>query len=183
MKVIQRLYFLINPYFNLNLVRRKNRNKRSNMKPLLLFLFAALFLAGCRSNVEDHEELTTEDVIPFNASQMDTHNSQNSLDWEGAYTGVLPCEVCEGKDTYLKLNEDQTFELTLRYLEASDEVGEERKIEGNFKWNEEGSAIILNGIEEEPRSFRVEEIYLTPLDSNGLEMRGEPGNNYKLLKL
>ncbi len=153
------------------------------MKQLLLFFFAALLLAGCRSNVEDHEELTTEDVIPFNATQINTHNSRNSLDWDGTYSGVLPCVNCEAKDTYLKLKDDQTFELTLRILKSKDDRGEEHKLEGTFDWNEEGSAIILNGVDEEPRTFRVDELYLTPLDSNGLEMRAEKGNNFKLLKL
>lgn len=102
---------------------------------------------------------------------------------EGTYTGVLPCEYCEGKDTYLKIRQDHTYEMTLRILRSSDDREVEQKHEGTFEWNDKGSAIKLNGIDEEPTLYRVEELYLTPLDSNGLELRGEPGNNYKLLKL
>lgn len=153
------------------------------MKQLLLSLTLIVSLAGCRSNVEDHQDISTEDVIPFNATQLQTKNSKNSLDWDGTYSGVLPCDDCAGIDTFLRLKEDQTFELTKRYLDSADRQEKEEKTQGTFSWNQDGSAITLSGVDAEPKSFRVEEIYLTPLDSNGLEMRGEPGNNFKLLKL
>ena len=35
-----------------------------------------------------------------------SHNSMNSLDWEGIYTGLLPCADCEGIQTVIKLNRD-----------------------------------------------------------------------------
>src|SRR6516165_5178501 len=40
------------------------------------------------------------------AQPSDTHNSRNSLDWAGAYEGVLTCAECPGTKTRLTLNPD-----------------------------------------------------------------------------
>lgn len=141
-----------------------------------------LVLAGCKSNVEEPEMVSPEDVIPYDASQIDAHNSRNSLDWEGSYSGILPCEDCLGIDTYLKINLDHSYTATQRYLETDDLLTEEIITEGSFYWNEEGSTIILDSIEGEISTFRVNELYLTPVRDNGLEVQPETGNNFKLLK-
>lgn len=152
------------------------------MKQLLLSLSLFLILAGCMTNVEEPAYRSPDDVMPFNASQIDAHNSRNSLDWEGSYSGVLPCEECMGIDTFLKLNRDNTYTITQRFVNAADILSEEFKSQGEFFWNEEGSSITLESIQGEVSTFRVSELFLTPLNKNGLEVKPEPGNNFKLLK-
>ena len=152
------------------------------MKQLLLLVSITFFLTGCKSNIEESNEVVPEDLIPFNASQVDAHNSRNSLDWEGSYSGVLPCEDCVGIDTFLKINRDHTYTATQRFVDTSDAVSEQIVSEGSFFWNEDGSSISFENIQGEIRTFRVNELFLTPLDKNGIELRPEPGNNFKLLK-
>lgn len=152
------------------------------MKKILLLLTMTLILAGCKTNVEETDHVSAEDLIPFNASQIDAHNSRNSLDWEGSYSGVLPCEDCVGIETFLKIKRDHTYTATQRFVDKGDVVSEEIISEGTFFWNEEGSSISFENLQGEIRTFRVNELFLTPLNKNGIELRPETGNNFKLLK-
>lgn len=152
------------------------------MKQFMLSLGMVLFLTGCKTNAEDPDRVNVDDVTPFTASQIDAHNSKNSLDWEGAYSGVLPCEDCMGIDTFLKINRDHTYTVTQRVVDSAGDSSEEMRNEGTLFWNEEGSSITLENIHGEISTFRVGELFLTPLNKNGIEVRPEPGNNFKLLK-
>ena len=152
------------------------------MKQVIFSLCLILILAVCKSNVEEPEMVSPDDVVPFDASQIDAHNSRNSLDWEGSYSGVLPCEECVGIETFLTINLDHSYTVTQRYVKEEDAQAEEITREGKFYWNEDGSAITLDNIEGEISTFRVNELYLTPLRDNGLEIQPETGNNFKLLK-
>ncbi len=149
----------------------------------IIFAFCIMLLiAGCKTNVEENDQITTEEVIPFNAEQIEAHNSKNSLDWEGSYSGVLPCEDCMGIDTFLKLNRDQTYSVTQRFVDSIGDSSEAIRSEGEFFWNEEGSAITLENIKGEISTFRIGELFLTPINRNGIEVRPVQGNNFKLLK-
>lgn len=152
------------------------------MKQFLLLASLILFITGCKSNIEDPGEVNAEELIPFNASQIDAHNSRNSLDWEGSYTGVLPCEDCVGIDTFITIDGEHTYKITQRYIDKNDVFSDDIIHEGTFFWNEEGSSITFENIEGEISTFRVNELFLTPLNKNGIELRPEPGNNFKLLK-
>ncbi|CAN5167546.1 copper resistance protein NlpE N-terminal domain-containing protein [soil metagenome] len=152
------------------------------MKKLILTLIIITGFTACKTSVEEPEEVSADDVIPFSANQIDAHNSRNSLEWEGAYSGVLPCENCVGIDTYIRINQDNTYTITQRYVDSADAPPRELKHEGKFIWNEEGSAITLERIEGDISTFRVGEMFLTPLQRNGIEIRREAGNNFKLLK-
>ena len=52
-------------------------------------------------------------VIPKPASQA--HTSQNSLDWQGTYSGVLPCAGCAGRAIQLSLSNDGMYTLNGQY--------------------------------------------------------------------
>ncbi len=152
------------------------------MRKLMLFACMVLLLAGCKTNTEDPDQVRPDDVIPFDIDQVDAHNSKNSLDWEGSYSGVLPCDDCVGIDTFLTINRDNTYTVTQRFLDTVNNESDEIREEGIFYWNDEGSSITLESIQGEISTFRVGELFLTPLNKNGIEVRPEPGNNFKLLK-
>lgn len=152
------------------------------MKHILLSLSLLLAFTGCKINEAEKEHVSADDLIPFNASQIDAYNSKNSLDWEGSYSGVLPCEDCVGIDTFLKINRDHTYMVIQKFVDSADVLSEEVKNEGTFFWNEVGSNITLETVEGDINTFRVGELFLTPLNINGIEIRSEPGNNFKLLK-
>lgn len=105
--------------------------------------------------------------------------SQNALDWNGVYQGVLPCADCEGIKTTITLNQDLTFIKQVQYLGKDDKVVEK---EGSFKWNETGNQITLEGITDAPSQFIVGENRLIQLDMNGDRISGELADKYILSK-
>jgi len=70
-------------------------------------------------------------------------NSRNSIDWEGTYTGVLPCADCEGIETVIKLSKDLTYSMTSKYIGKSSKTFEGK---GSFSWSKEGNKIKLGNI-------------------------------------
>ena len=72
----------------------------------------------------------------------DMHTSQNSLDWAGAYEGVLPCADCPGIKTRLTLKPDGRYELSTQYLDRQPAPTVET---GKFFWNAGGNGITLEG--------------------------------------
>jgi len=106
-------------------------------------------------------------------------NSKVSVDWEGMYSGIIPCADCEGIFIVVILNENSTYEMTMSYLGKDFEVTSE----GSFSWNEQGSIITLNKEEEGMKMFKVGENRIIMLDIHGNEITGELANNYILEKI
>jgi heat shock protein HslJ len=69
------------------------------------------------------------------------HSSRNALDWAGTYAGTLPCANCPGVQTRLRLNRDESFELSVQYLERDPAPKVSR---GRFTWQANGNAITLD---------------------------------------
>jgi uncharacterized lipoprotein NlpE involved in copper resistance len=61
----------------------------------------------------------------------DIHNSRNSLDWAGAYEGVLTCADCPGAKTRLTLNHDGSYRLV---TQAEGSQNAEKSVSGVFTW-------------------------------------------------
>ncbi len=91
------------------------------IKPLILSLSACLVLVACGpAPTETSVPTTTFDSEPNSTADTvaapDKSNSANSLDWAGEYKGVVPCADCEGIETSLTLNMDQSYQLSTIYL-------------------------------------------------------------------
>ncbi|MTF39032.1 copper resistance protein NlpE N-terminal domain-containing protein [Cyanobacterium aponinum UTEX 3221] len=106
--------------------------------------------------------------------------SQNSLDWNGVYEGILPCASCEGIKTTIILNQDLTFVQQVQYLGIDERTWETK---GTFQWNEAGNRITLQGIEQAPNQFIVGENRLIQLDMNGDRISGDLADKYILNKV
>ncbi|OOE92272.1 hypothetical protein BZG76_06895 [Salinivibrio sp. AR647] len=109
----------------------------------------------------------------------DHHNAKTSLDWNGTYQGVIPCADCEGIDTTLTLNQDNTYVLSKTYLGKQ---GEAFKEEGSFSWDQTGSVVILEGLTDSPNHFFVAENQVIMQDMNGETIDGDLADMYKLKK-
>lgn len=108
---------------------------------------------------------------------LDGHTSQNSLDWQGTYSGILPCADCEGIETELSLNAESEFVLISEYIDrfVIDTV------KGTFTW--EGNNIKLESQQDEmPLLYKVEENQLRQLHLDGKEVTGELAQHYVLRK-
>lgn len=140
-----------------------------NLK-LLTFVLSAFLLASCQST----QKISTEDT-PIDRA----HTSENALDWDGTYQGLLPCADCPGIATQLVLNKDFTYKLSMDYQERETKYQES----GTFKWNTEGTKITLYKNKEEPSSsYFVGENKLFQLDSNGHRIKGEISDKFILEK-
>lgn len=137
---------------------------------ILSVMVLAAGFTGCKNKKTTVETITTTQVA-------DTHNSRNSLDYQGTYEGVLPCADCEGIKTEVVLKKD-TYTLSREYLGKKSEPF---KSEGSYKWDSTGSIITLEN-ETVPNKYKVGENVLIHLDSAGNQITGDLAENYKLKK-
>lgn len=107
------------------------------------------------------------------------HGSQNSLDWAGAYYGMLPCADCEGIETVVTINNDNTYLLQTRYVGKDEQVFE---TSGTFSWDKKGANITLEGIKDAPSKYQVGENKLIQLNMKGKKIKGDLADKYVLTK-
>lgn len=98
------------------------------------------------------------------------HNSRNSLDWAGVYTGKMPCDDCNAVNAQLALNDDGTFNLRYKFDGKSDSIYTKK---GTFQWDKTGSTITMKLVWDYPLTYRVIENGLEELDQNGNPIEGE----------
>lgn len=143
----------------------------------LLSLLLILLILSCKSR---QDSVNTMEGMQEETGVIDpTHNSQNSLDWNGTYSGILPCGDCMGIQTTITLKEDNSFEKTTVYLGKSEEKVTEK---GTFSWQDDGQAIAVSSTEGAMTIYKVEETQLRMLNQKGEEIEGDLANNYVLQK-
>lgn len=147
------------------------------MRILLLSIPFLLLLSCNNTSQTSTADATTNDSDTL--SSPDMHTSEIALDWEGRYTGVLPCASCEGIKTTINLNGDQTYLIRETYLGTGEDPIEES---GNFTWRKDGRNIELQISNGEKRLFKVGENMLIVLDKDGKEAKGELADFYRLDK-
>lgn len=140
--------------------------KTKNLFYAAIICLAAVSVVSCKSGRNKNENAERASHIEI----MGCGTSQGALDWSGIYTAVLPCADCEGIQTTIVLNSDNTFELRTKYLGRS---FEEFVQQGEFVWNETGNHITLLGVESAPNQFLVGEGRLFQLDMNGNRMSSD----------
>lgn len=129
----------------------------AEMRFVLLILIAAL-VAGCDSK---HATDSPPALSPDRAPVVDMHTSRTSLNWPGAYEGLLACADCAGIHTQLTLNADATYELVTRPL-VRGTLSTKRS--GQFEWQPDGNTVVLDSTGDGQR-FAVGEGRLTMLDA------------------
>lgn len=108
-------------------------------------------------------------------------NSKVSVDWEGIYSGILPCADCAGIKTEIKLEKEHRYEMVTVYLEKEEKRHREA---GTFTWNTDGNRIILNKgpAPDSALQFHVGENKLWKLDLKGKRIEGDLAPHYVLFK-
>ncbi|PWT74820.1 MAG: hypothetical protein C5B59_10240 [Bacteroidetes bacterium] len=141
-------------------------------KKLILMVFPVIItvLSACQSPNSQDTSVTTH------------HNSMLSLDWAGAYHGVLPCADCEGLQTMIQLNKDSTFNMETQYVGRSPDV---TKTQGTFSWDETGNIVALQSSDKNsrPTFYHVGEGRLIQLDADKKSITGNLADKYVLTKL
>ncbi|MDR0552105.1 MAG: copper resistance protein NlpE N-terminal domain-containing protein [Spirochaetaceae bacterium] len=149
-----------------------------NFKVIGAVLTAAILLmplAGCRP-----KNSQTNAGIDAGRNGIDAaHNSRNSVNWEGVYTGTIPAADGPGINVRITLNTDETYEMTSDYIDRDGVFTES----GKFSWDESGGIIILDvDPQKQPSKYRVGENTLMQLDLEGNEITGMFADNYILHK-
>ncbi|WP_413112087.1 copper resistance protein NlpE [Thaumasiovibrio sp. DFM-14] len=111
---------------------------------------------------------------PVQIPEGDLHTAQNALDWNGTYTGTLPCDECEGITTQLTLNFDGEYTLVEQFI-GSDK--EDNTVSGQIAWNAAGNTITLDD-----KHYFVAEGRLFQLDDNGEQIASDQAMHYELIK-
>ncbi|WP_277631926.1 copper resistance protein NlpE [Avrilella dinanensis] len=147
------------------------------MKKIVLSLsLVAAVMVSCNEKKETPAENTVESTA-VTENPDPAHNAQNSLDWAGEYTGVLPCADCEGIEYLVKLNDDNTFEVTTKYLPT----GESSVEKGNIMWHDDGTVVHLKNDNFDAK-YKVIENGIIHLDQDGNVIEGEMESLYHLTK-
>jgi len=135
--------------------------KRKTFIILLVAVLAVTGLISCQQN----------------RKVIDIHNSRISLDWTGEYTGTIPSASGMGIDVSLKLNVDDTYELTYDYVGKPETFTNK----GVFTWDETGEFVKLD-ITDLPSHYKVAQNKLIQLDMNGKYITGKLADQYILRK-
>ncbi len=139
----------------------------------LLSLLALIVLAACnpKQGSSENTDQKAGDVA---------HTSQNALNWAGMYKGVVPCADCEGIETILVLNADNTYLLRIKYLGKGD--GRYTESTGSLTWNNEANIVMLGGVTDGPIQYIIEENRVIQLDLAGNRITGDLADNYILAR-
>jgi uncharacterized lipoprotein NlpE involved in copper resistance len=110
-----------------------------------------------------------------------SHNSRNSSDWAGIYTGVIPSAGGMGINVRITLNTDETYKVEYQYIDKSDDIFTST---GKFTWKPDGNTIILDSEGEGgfPPYYKLGENTLTHLDLEGNIITGDLADHYILKK-
>ncbi|WP_417444838.1 copper resistance protein NlpE N-terminal domain-containing protein [Joostella sp.] len=146
-----------------------------SLKVITISMLSMVLLAtGCNEKAKKEEDKTTSAT---EETMVDSHNSENSLDWNGTYSGVLPCADCEGIETTIQLNDDKTYSIVSSYMGKE---GEPHTSTGSFAWNEKGNQITLD--KDANQQYFVGENTITKLDNSGNKIEGDLADKYVLNK-
>lgn len=140
-----------------------------NINLLLMTMVISLIIVSCSAPSGRKSGTTPPDM----------HTAEISLDWQGTYSGVLPCADCQGIETELKLNDDFTYRLISNYQgkeSLSDTLTGTFTLKGNY--------LTLDNIVpgEMSGKYKVEENRIRHLDMDGNEVTGELAGYYILTK-
>ncbi|MDR2516056.1 MAG: copper resistance protein NlpE [Spirochaetaceae bacterium] len=107
------------------------------------------------------------------------HNAQNSLNWAGVYTGIIPAADGPGINVAITLHTDATCEVQYQFI---DRENSNYVYTGTFTWDQAGNTIMLD-IEDVPPYYRLGENTLTQLDMAGKPITGVIAEHYILRKV
>lgn len=145
-------------------------------KSLCCIALLALFTTACSEAPKEETAVDTAQVQTEAAKTVPVGDtSQNSLDWAGSYEGVLPCASCEGIQTLITLQSDNSFVQETVYLGKDEKI---LKLMGKAAWDEKGQKITL----EDGTQYLVGENQLIMLDTEGQRITGDLAANYVLKK-
>jgi hypothetical protein len=149
------------------------------MKYILYSLILLLpILGACQENKE--EQKSEEPTYTIDDNTTYTFKNPIKPTWAGAYTGVLPCEGCNGIQILITLEETGTSHCSIKMLGIDDdgETGVSR-----IRWEEEGVLGWIRWYDGDWRQYRFSENEITQLNENGMPYTGPFAHQYVLKRV
>lgn len=132
-------------------------------------LIISLIIISCNSSSKNEDELSK------NKMEMHLGEPIHVESLPGTYRAILPCEDCDGIETEISLGSDEMYHSKSKHLGKSEEIFEEI---GEYYLEDEGTVLILEGIDSEPVSYIVEGENLIQLDKNNQRIKGKHEKSY-----
>lgn len=118
-------------------------------------------------------------VVGFLNSCSNNKTATAIKNWEGTYTGLLPCADCPGILQSVTLNADSTYSIKITYLESEDVAP--KTMTGKFSLK--GNVVtLLHPIDGGTYSYELNANTIKYLDANGKPYEGKLADAYELLK-
>lgn len=159
------------------------------MKHSVVLIMLGASLVACNNDTttnknqenNDSVTITTPPLTENDAIIHDRHTAHNVTNYEGTYTGTLPCASCEGIATTLVLNKDKTFTLKEKYKGGKESGAFNSK--GSYIVND--NVAILKCTSDDTKriiKYQIEKNKLFMLDADGKKVEGSLAESYVLTK-
>lgn len=142
------------------------------MKKIILLACSCFLLAACGNSAKTNKNASADST----ATDVDIHNAETSLDYEGTYKGVLPAADCPGIETTLTLTPDKTFTLHSVYIDRDSSFDEK----GTYTLK--GNLLTLKEEDGQESYYKVEENKVRLLNADKQEITGALAEHFILSK-
>lgn len=146
---------------------------KKNILAVAIAVFAVMNVMTACNNNNNRKDSIAENQTETAIDRV--HNSRNSLDYEGTYTGVMPCADCSGIQIQINLSGDN-YRRKMVYEGKDSEFNDS----GKYTWNNEGNIIMLG--DDRSEQYLVGENVLYALDVDGNRITGDLAEMYILKK-
>lgn len=142
-------------------------------KNIVLVLALSAIATACQNSSKAPNQDKAASII------IGIPHANKTLNYQGTYKGVLPCADCDGLETTISLNENNTFVIQSQYLGKGNKIFEQH---GTFTWNKTGSVVLFDNVDNAPNQYAVGNNTLTQLDLEGKLITGSLAKQYILSK-
>ncbi|WDF66920.1 copper resistance protein NlpE [Sphingobacterium oryzagri] len=102
-----------------------------------------------------------------------TDESVNLTDFHGTYAGTIPCDDCEGIETTLVINNNETFKISTQRLGSQQQTNDN----GRYTLEENGGTLHLRAKDTDLK-LKIAKDKLLHLDKDGKVIEGTLANQY-----
>lgn len=135
----------------------------------LMAVVITMSFLSCKNNSSSHNDNKNQTVI--------VDETRNSTDYEGVYTGTMPCADCSGIYTEITLKGN---EYTMKTVYEGKEGDNTFESKGNYTWNNDKTVITLGN--DRGERYKVKKGRLIALDMDGNVITGDLADSYILHK-
>lgn len=143
------------------------------MRKLAFALLGATVLTAACSHSPNSTQATVAEAVPLEAASNPT---PEVVDWDGRWSGVIPCASCPGIEVDLTFKNNGTYRMRTEY---QDREGGPFMSEGKLSWDEATRVLTLHA-EDEDRDQQI--LFIGEGEAMYLDLDGKALPLYRLVK-